>query len=944
MAQEAFDAEGARDGADPAADDGDLIARLSARGPQDRFAEEAGGEGVAALPAVAVEDGEGVELAAAEDAVLPGGGGGRWLRIVICRQEGEGGGGLGRGGVAAEDAAVEVADLLGRGGRGDRGGSSGRLFEHEGAVQEEERLLRDGGYVAEGRVLVGRGEIERVQNARHLAAFDEAVDGAARGGRLSGERDGEAAYRSIEPAGGEEHVVAQGFDIEAAAVGAPEEAVLRVNGAGGGVVGGGLLVGGGEEDAAVEFFERPAGGDEVDGEGIEEFGMGGQIAAEAEVAGGGDEAGAEVVHPDAVDEDAGGERVVGVDEGLGEFEAAGAVGKGLLVAAAEAGEGAGRGECAGVVGVAAEEDVGGFRGRQVFDGHGAGRGAVVGGLGEHGVVADAESAGVVAVAFGVDLFELSQGDGGGVGEALAPAAEDVEIELAFADELFELGVGHGLRVGGGFAVLGFLGAEEGDHFGVAALAVFGLGLADALEALFVDGLVRGRAEERKLGRFAEVREDGVEGVVVFGGDGVELVVVAAGAGDGEAEEGAGGGVDAVVDGFGDAVGELAAEADEAEGGEVLSVEGGEAVGGELVEDELVVGQVGVEGGDDPIAIGVGPGVALGGVDGVVDGVGVAGEVEPVAAPAFAVVGGGEEAVDEFGVGVGGRVGGEGFDFGGGGGETGEVEADAADESAPVGGRGEGEAFGGEALGEQAVDSARGADGFLEGPQLLGGGALGDLAGHGGAVFDPTCKVGDDLFRQGRAGGHLQRLVGAAEGAEEEARVGVAGDEDGAGVASRGEAGGGVEPEAALGRGGGGAMAAVAAGGEDGADFRFEVIEGGRLGSGGAQAQESRESATCQHGLDHFTVGRGLARGARFSRTASRYVSASWRVMVAMSQCATTSARARSARAAAWAGSASRRRMRSAKAGGSSARAQVSPSWLARPSAPTVVETTGMPAA
>jgi hypothetical protein len=91
---------------------------------------------------------------------------------------------------------------------------------------------------------------------------------------------------------------------------------------------------------------------------------------------------------------------------------------------------------------------------------------------------------------------------------------------------------------------------------------------------------------------------------------------------------------------------------------------------------------------------------------------------------------------------------------------------------------------------------------------------------------------------------LQRLVGAAEGAEEEARVGVAGDEDGAGVASRGEASGGVEPEAALGRGGGGAMAAVAAGGEDGADLRFEELD--VFGSW----QEGRGTQDQQKGTHH----------------------------------------------------------------------------------------------
>ena len=66
------------------------------------------------------------------------------------------------------------------------------------------------------------------------------------------------------------------------------------------------------------------------------------------------------------------------------------------------------------------------------------------------------------------------------------------------------------------------------------------------------------------------------------------------------------------------------------------------------------------------------------------GVGVAGGVEPVEGHPFAEVRAGEQAVDEFLVGVGVFVGDEGFDFGGGGRQAGEVEREAADERAAVG--------------------------------------------------------------------------------------------------------------------------------------------------------------------------------------------------------------------------------------------------------------------
>jgi hypothetical protein len=63
---------------------------------------------------------------------------------------------------------------------------------------------------------------------------------------------------------------------------------------------------------------------------------------------------------------------------------------------------------------------------------------------------------------------------------------------------------------------------------------------------------------------------------------------------------------------------------------------GEEVAGELFGDELMEGFVGIEGVDDVFA--VFPDLA-GLVAGAAVGVGIADLVEPVAAPAFAVVGG-----------------------------------------------------------------------------------------------------------------------------------------------------------------------------------------------------------------------------------------------------------------------------------------------------------------
>jgi hypothetical protein len=82
-----------------------------------------------------------------------------------------------------------------------------------------------------------------------------------------------------------------------------------------------------------------------------------------------------------------------------------------------------------------------------------------------------------------------------------------------------------------------------------------------------------------------------------------------------------------------------AEAKETEGGIVRGIRAGKEVVGELLDDEPVVGQVAVEGGDDPVAIE--PGRTLRVAPRFGD-IGVACEVEPMTRPAFAVVGGSEE--------------------------------------------------------------------------------------------------------------------------------------------------------------------------------------------------------------------------------------------------------------------------------------------------------------
>ena len=104
----------------------------------------------------------------------------------------------------------------------------------------------------------------------------------------------------------------------------------------------------------------------------------------------------------------------------------------------------------------------------------------------------------------------------------------------------------------------------------------------------------------------------------------------------------------------------------------------------------VVRLVVIEGGDDVIAIG--PGIAPGLVFVEAVRFAVVHDVEPVAAPAFAITRRGEESVDQLLIGVGRVVGEEGVDFIDGGSRALKVICQTANESAAIGFMGSGESF------------------------------------------------------------------------------------------------------------------------------------------------------------------------------------------------------------------------------------------------------------
>ena len=165
-----------------------------------------------------------------------------------------------------------------------------------------------------------------------------------------------------------------------------------------------------------------------------------------------------------------------------------------------------------------------------------------------------------------------------------------------------------------------------------------------------------RVHVERLISFIEGGEDGLQAVVILLLDRIELMVVAAGALGGRREESAGRVRHHVitVEGAGDlavefGLGEFGVAdpvprtgGNKALGDVAIGRRGVERVAGQLFFDKAGVGLVVVEGADHVIAVGPGVGTEL--VLVVAVGVAVVDDVEPVAAPAFAIAGRGQQAV------------------------------------------------------------------------------------------------------------------------------------------------------------------------------------------------------------------------------------------------------------------------------------------------------------
>lgn len=188
------------------------------------------------------------------------------------------------------------------------------------------------------------------------------------------------------------------------------------------------------------------------------------------------------------------------------------------------------------------------------------------------------------------------------------------------------------------------------------------------------------------------------------------------------------------------------------------------------------------------------------------------------------MGGSQEAIDDFGVGLGGGVVEEGVQLGGGWGKPGKIEGDAAEPGGFGGGGSGGDAALAEGIAPDIVEGAARAGERAERPISGGGGRRGGGgSGPRGAAAHPFGDGVDGGGWEGRAGGHFDAGVSTAENLHEEGLIGIAWGDDAEGGL------GGVELEVGGGEFSG--VAGVAVGGEEGADVGFEEVGGGEEGEG-----------------------------------------------------------------------------------------------------------------
>ena len=481
---------------------------------------------------------------------------------------------------------------------------------------------------------------------------------------------------------------------------------------------GALLVGLGRDDHLMQALDLPAVFHEVGGQPVEQFRVRGLGAFDTKVVRVAGDGLAKMLLPDAVDDGAGGQRVVRVRDPLGEGQATTAqfvrdhigINLGSADLDAQRTENAGADLFTGSLKGATGEDVAfrfprgwDFARHPQFAGVEEFRiGAVVNAL-HHRLVAFQTASPdphVLLADFELALLLDAESD-------VADRFHLIGIVLAGFLVLVGQVVFRVPRLGGGLAFVD----EFGDlRFGEVEQALdVGAAFVEAIE-VFV-----GQEMGWALGDLG-AGKGRIHAVVVARRQRIELVIVALEAAHRGGEESLADRIDDVVEvelsGFfvfhhGGIPGAHAEEAGgDEEFGLLLRVLGllGQFVSGDLLHDELVVRLVFVEGTNDVVAVAPCVGALV--VVRHAAGVGIAGDIEPVLRPALAVMRGREEAGGELvdgGLRVAGMLGLEGGDFLGSRRQADQVKGDAADQGTGIGGRSGFDLDLGEFLGDEGVD-------------------------------------------------------------------------------------------------------------------------------------------------------------------------------------------------------------------------------------------------
>ena len=214
------------------------------------------------------------------------------------------------------------------------------LHHHEAVVQERQRLQCRDAFIPLLDTHRRIGAVEAGHEGLRLAADDEPVDAPPPGfvivvvgevvavvGRVCRMLDLEilparAAHREVERAGRGEHGIADRLRLELPAVLPPEILVVAVDRGTVFPCRARLPVGGARDDQTVEALERAAAVAEFRRQPVEQVGVRGRGTHASEVTRRRDDAPAEVILPDTVDDRPPGERVVGAGDPAGQRHAA----------------------------------------------------------------------------------------------------------------------------------------------------------------------------------------------------------------------------------------------------------------------------------------------------------------------------------------------------------------------------------------------------------------------------------------------------------------------------------------------------------------------------------------------------------------------------------------------------------------------------------------------